>query len=740
MSEEFAALKFAIQASLSDFSSKMGEMEKILKGQEQQVQKTKASWLDMFTSFASAQIATNALGKLQNLAVQSINDYDKMITTLAKLKMAVGEHYKAINEYAEARQKVTRNDSDAYLAAAQTLSIYKLSGDEIMRLLPVLEDAGEKYGGIEQAARAFGTTIMTGNSRALRPWGITIKENLTPQERYNYLLENGAKNVKGLAEEMGKLGTGPMVRVNNELADQRKEIGAQLIPVWMQLASFLQTYIVPLIKGLIYEFKVITATIVAMSAGVGAVFTKGKGIRSVFSEMQAAFNYSLNKQSEDYSGTLGTIPSGGGTAGVDGIDDTKSKPKQKIDSTNPELVKMQEALETYKAMVQQSLAIVESEFKQNKISIDEYYDTQIQALRETSIEQKKVIETELELAKVNKDEVAVLKLTEQLKRIDIELGTQIYKIDSDRAATLEKNNSEMQRALVLLKQAQREQSADEYDSRSPMSRLKRQQDKELEGLLTQLDKLMELRDKDGVDRVALEETIAGQINLINKRSVQYSKELAEEEMQYKLSLAVQTGDQLVTLFNLIAEKQGSKGRAMWEMAKHAAAVMAVVHGIQGYTRTISELGLPWGAIIGLPALGIGVAQAAIIESKKYPEQKAESGGLVRGRRHTSGGVIIEAEDNEFVMQRKAVQYYGVPFMRMINSAGMSRSMVPAFANGGPVSSPAAAGSRVSFTNVNIVDPALVSSFLSSEEGKNAVVNVIKDKAFEVSTAIGARRV
>ena len=49
----------------------------------------------------------------------------------------------------------------------------------------------------------------------------------------------------------------------------------------------------------------------------------------------------------------------------------------------------------------------------------------------------------------------------------------------------------------------------------------------------------------------------------------------------------------------------------------------------------------------------------------------EQGGLVGGRRHSSGGTMIEAEKGEFVMSRNAVESVGIEAMNRINSGGGS---------------------------------------------------------------------
>ena len=81
------------------------------------------------------------------------------------------------------------------------------------------------------------------------------------------------------------------------------------------------------------------------------------------------------------------------------------------------------------------------------------------------------------------------------------------------------------------------------------------------------------------------------------------------------------------------------------------------------------LGLPQSAIIAAQ----GAAQLAAISAQQAP--RYELGGLVGGRRHSSGGTLIEAERGEFVMSRTAVQNIGVSNLNRMNSGmGASQSV------------------------------------------------------------------
>ena len=73
-------------------------------------------------------------------------------------------------------------------------------------------------------------------------------------------------------------------------------------------------------------------------------------------------------------------------------------------------------------------------------------------------------------------------------------------------------------------------------------------------------------------------------------------------------------------------------------------------------------GLPWSAI----ASAIGAAQLATIAAAPLP--KAARGGLISGPTHAAGGVPIEAEGGETIINRRSSKAY-LELLSLINQAG-----------------------------------------------------------------------
>jgi len=64
---------------------------------------------------------------------------------------------------------------------------------------------------------------------------------------------------------------------------------------------------------------------------------------------------------------------------------------------------------------------------------------------------------------------------------------------------------------------------------------------------------------------------------------------------------------------------------------------------------------------------MGAIQLAAIATTPIP--KFATGGMIGGRRHSSGGTMIEAEAGEFVMRRSAVQSVGLENLNAMNAGG-----------------------------------------------------------------------
>jgi hypothetical protein len=105
-----------------------------------------------------------------------------------------------------------------------------------------------------------------------------------------------------------------------------------------------------------------------------------------------------------------------------------------------------------------------------------------------------------------------------------------------------------------------------------------------------------------------------------------------------------------------AKKEAQLKLQGWEADKRAKLAQAAMNGALAITNIIANMIDPTPtqsfktAAIILSAVTTA-SQLAVIANQQPP--KFEKGGLIKGKLHKHGGTIIEAEDGEFVVNRKA---------------------------------------------------------------------------------------
>jgi hypothetical protein len=118
---------------------------------------------------------------------------------------------------------------------------------------------------------------------------------------------------------------------------------------------------------------------------------------------------------------------------------------------------------------------------------------------------------------------------------------------------------------------------------------------------------------------------------------------------------------MLNSFKALNDAAGGSAKASARLAQISASIDMYA----GANKAFAQGGV-MGFITGAAIIAQGLANIVQIEKNigKY-----EQGGLVGGRRHSSGGTMIEAERGEFVMSRNAVDAIGLEAMNRINAGG-----------------------------------------------------------------------
>ena len=710
--DEFASLKISIEASLKDFSAKMGEFENILKGTEEQGKKTGESFGTMFASMFTAQAALgilkSSLSAIKDFAIECYKAFDGEAVALAKLRNQVGGATDDLDEYATKIAQTTRFTREDTLSAMARITAYVKDKEQIKALLPAMADFATQQGtSLPAAAQIFSRALMGtgGNLGRLR---LGIEGAAGSQERLNSIVQKSTEYFGGQAEAVAKVGAGPLIQLNKGVDELKEKLGHAVADGINPFLTQVNEHILPALDKWI-EKMLILSDAARLQQLQGQIDTTSAKIQE------------LMTRAPGKSGGLVAALMSAGTMGLYGgaTGQTYSAATEDIGALRKNLADLQKTYDdVQKAMQSKGKAAPEA--------------PEGRGAKEQSAESKKrqeIIDKIKDGSFVPEEEVykafAGYAALSTLVRYNYENFTY------DKA---KKGAKEEDKAKVVEEQAAREQIIPETESTSASARLKRTQDKEIAGMDKTLKSLMSYREKDGVDQIALEESIAKQKDAIALKSQKFAIELKRAEVEEKLQLGQQEADSLTAIFDGLYKLSGSKSVELFELAKQASAAKTIMSTAEAVMKAWAEGGPIMGPILAITAALAGAVQLAVIESQKPPSMA--SGGPVIGDSHAIGGVYANLEGGEFIQSRYAVDRYGVRAMDAINRGMIPADALAPYTGARPVaSSPATGGMSATATIVNFLDMSAFKQFLNTEDGKRALVNHVSDNSFALRKAL-----
>jgi len=118
---------------------------------------------------------------------------------------------------------------------------------------------------------------------------------------------------------------------------------------------------------------------------------------------------------------------------------------------------------------------------------------------------------------------------------------------------------------------------------------------------------------------------------------------------------------------------GKKGFALW---KTFAIAQALVDTYASATAAFKAMaGIPIvgpGLAIAAAAAAVGAGLANVAQISKTEPPKAAKGGLLRGASHAQGGILIEAEGDEYITAKERVKSLGTGLFNFLNFAPLGQ--------------------------------------------------------------------
>jgi hypothetical protein len=736
--EDETTLMLQVKASLSDFSAKMGEMNGILDQSKGKTEELGSSWKETAQGFVAGTVAIEAakvaFEALKKITIEGVEEADKEIVMMVRLRTELGAGADAILEYAEAQQKKTRFTVDDILEAANSLTIHKLNREEIEKLLPVIQDFATKTGmSATETANAFGRAIEYGSTRGLRPFGIEIEKNGSQLEIFNSLIEAGNGKVKGLAEEAGKAGLGGLKIMNNELKETTKEFGEKLIPYIQQLVEKLA----PLLNRL---YSDALGGMEKWLTGIHSMISFGSKLLKGQSWDEAFASTSKEQQAHTGLGVSSGIPTDRGSSTENApsrLGTTPITPGKKDDFWQKQHELILSNLSVFKSKQEEALQELNVALKNSETTIDKWYEDGVQKIIQTGEQEVKVYE---EIKRTSKDANEVKKAENEIDKSVIETNKKLLDLFEKKTEALKKQAQEKAQLQSLL-----DKTSDEADvsngvgNQDPIANLKSKFQKENTAIADQnAKKILEARKLHATDD-QLAKLSADQQTAIAKKQAADEKAIHDA----KVKIASEAAGNLADIFQGLYETTGSKSEAMFDMMKAAQIAQTIINTYSSATAAFQSLaGIPVvGTALGIAAAGAAIA-AGLANVEKITQTKMvkkEYGGSIDGASHAFGGVNINAEGGEFVHRKAAVQLYGTKAMDALNRGMIPPSALHAYTRESSVPAAASGGSgnssqAIHITNLN--DPRMIDRHLATSEGKSSVVNFLGQNKMAIRKAIG----
>lgn len=176
-------------------------------------------------------------------------------------------------------------------------------------------------------------------------------------------------------------------------------------------------------------------------------------------------------------------------------------------------------------------------------------------------------------------------------------------------------------------------------------------DKELKALEDAEKKKTDLRDAGVKASLDIAGSISNALFTIEQQNAtdRYNRRLKqlEEEKNAELNSKTLTEKQKIAIQERFDQETEQLQKQEFERQKNFKIAQAIINTALAVTNALAT-GVPPFNVIQAIAIGAqGAAQIAIIENEKFAK-----GGLVGGKLHSQGGTVIEAEKDEYVINRK----------------------------------------------------------------------------------------
>jgi len=429
-----------------------------------------------------------------------------------------------------------------------------------------------------------------------------------------------------------------------------------------------------------------------------------------------------------------------------------------------EMTNLKETLIRVRAALATQAATLEKNYAEGAATLQQYYDTRLQILKDAQAAERAIIERKLY---VESDVDKKVILNAQLYALDQALVADTIGLEQEKFKATEKLEKDrlktadnINKLKLKADQAYKDQKA-RLEASEPglaneflkeTSDMQERQNKELEATRAYHEAVLADLKMNKAAQVEVEQATADQIKAIKDQTALQAQEadaLAQNQQlrltEYRLDAAATMAKGTADIFQQLYEVTGKKNKELFYAAKAAAVAEATINIAQGVTKAIAQGGI-YGIVTGAIVAAAGAVQIGTILSQGLAE-----GGEVLGSSPsaTADNIPIRATAGEYMQPVSSVQHYGMGVMEGIRNKSIPKEALlgyksqgirygnARFASGGAVSASsgdtgAATAKGGEQTNiVNVLDPAVFDQYTASQPGQRNILNVMSENIFEI---------
>lgn len=180
----------------------------------------------------------------------SREEFEHAETSVARFQATLANmgrqnEFDALNAQVEALASAFKFlDNDDIRDAAEKLVVYgKVTKEQIGQLLPIIIDFATRQRISIQEATDVIIKGLEGNGKALKTYGINLKDAGSEAEAYGIIVNDLGKKIAGSASTFDATNTGALARTKQGFRDIQEEIGSKLIPILTGLGSIVLTVV-----------------------------------------------------------------------------------------------------------------------------------------------------------------------------------------------------------------------------------------------------------------------------------------------------------------------------------------------------------------------------------------------------------------------------------------------------------------------------------------------------------------